>query len=223
MKTVGEILRTERKKQGKSLKQIYKETKIPFNSLLLIEKDEFIKLPSAAFVKGFLQNYAKDLNLDAEKILAFFRRDWEQNPQGEIVPKGLSAKEDKFKFSWTPKTTLIVSISFLTFLFLIYFSFQLRHLLFPPKLEVISLLDNQQVNQETVEVKGKVSEEASVYVNNQLISVENGSFSYRLKLFPGENIIEVRAVDRQGKETVVERKIIRVDKSSLILNTKKYD
>ncbi len=221
MKTIGEILKTERKKQEKTLNQIHQETRIPLETLKAIEEDNFTKLPSAAFVKGFLKNYAQVLSLDPQKTLAFFRRDWEQNSQGEIVPKGLSVEADKFKFSFTPKTTLILVFSFVVLLFFVYFGFQLRYLLLPPRLKVESPTAYQEVNQETIEVRGSIDEEASVYINDQLISTDkNGSFSYRFKLYPGENTIEIKAIDRQSKETVIERKIKRVDKNSFIINTK---
>ena len=214
MKTVGEILKQERLKQRKTILQIHKETKVPEKTIKALEADDFTSLPPATFVKGFIRIYAQTLGLEPKKLLVIFRRDWQENKKGEIIPRGLARPLNQSGFSWTPKTTLILVISTITFLFLSYVGFQLARFLLSPKLIVESPLENQKVEKETVEVVGKVNKEASVYVNNQLIETdEEGKFSYQLKLFPGENTIEVKAIDRRGKETLISRKVI-VDKKN---------
>ncbi|MFC1711898.1 helix-turn-helix domain-containing protein [Patescibacteria group bacterium] len=208
MKTVGEILKETRKKQGKTVLQIHKITKIPEKTIIDLEKDDFSSLPPAAFVKGFIRSYANALNLNHQKLLGVFRRDWQESEKGEIVPKVLVSSLDKPKFSWNPKKTFALSLGFIIFLFLSYIGLQLSGFLSPPKLEVEKPSENQEVSEETIEVIGTVDIDASVYINENLIEInDDGKFIYNFKLFPGENTIEVKAVDRKGKETIVVKKV----------------
>lgn len=214
MKTVGEILKQEREKQDKTILQIHRETKIPQKTLEALEADNFTSLPPATFVKGFIRVYAQTLDLEPKKLLAIFRRDWQESEKGEIVPKGLSQPLNPSGFGWTPKTAFILIISTLGLLFLAYIGLQLTRFLLPPKLSLESPLEGQKIEQEMVKIVGQASKDSSVYVNNQLIETdEEGKFSYQLKLFPGENRIEVKAVDRRDKETLLLRTIEAVDKS----------
>jgi len=214
MKTVGEILKTERIKQGKTILQIHEETKISQEALMLIEADDFFSLPPMTFVKGFIRNYAKNLNLNPDRLLAVFRRDWQQVQKGEIVSKSLVFK-NRLNFSWNPKLTLIIFLFFIFVLFLVYIGIQLKNLIYSPKLVIENPIDNQEVNQDILQINGKTDNEVSVYINDQLIDLDkNNNFSYKLKLFPGENIIEIKAIDRKNKKTVVIRKVKKVDKNN---------
>ncbi|WP_157087645.1 S8 family serine peptidase [Oceanobacillus damuensis] len=72
-----------------------------------------------------------------------------------------------------------------------------------PELTVDSPLDGNMTNRETVTVEGTVSDEhlESVEVNGQDASFTDGSYSKRLILEEGENVIEVVAVDAAGNTT----------------------
>jgi len=214
MKTVGEILKQERKRQKKSLSQIQQRTKIPLKTLRALEEDDFDQLPPATFAKGFIKNYAQVLGLKADRLLAIFRRDWQENKKGRVVPRGLESSLKEKAFFLTPRTTFVFLVSSLVFLFLGYLGLQLRSYLLPPKLVIEKPEEDQRINKEEVEVVGQASPDASVYVNSQLVEIDQqGNFSYQLRVFPGENSLEIKVVNRRGKETVVLRKII-VDKQS---------
>lgn len=212
MKTVGQILKTERKKQDKTILQIHKITKIPEEKLKALEADNFTLLPPAIFTKGYIKNYALVLGLEPKKLIAVFRRDWQESKKGEIVPKGLAQSLNKQAFGWTPKITLIVAVTTIVFLFLSYIGFQIKNYFSLPTLIVAKPEDNQYFKQDIIEVSGQVNKNTAVYINDQLINVDNeGNFTYQLKVFAGENTIEVKAVNRRGKETLVFKKIV-VDK-----------
>ena len=91
MKTVGEILKQARTDQGISLATVAGQTKIQLKYIRALEENNFDKLPPAAFVKGFVRSYARVVSKDPEGLLAIFRRDYDQNERGEIVPRGLAA------------------------------------------------------------------------------------------------------------------------------------
>ena len=59
---VGDILRSEREKQGLTIKDIENETSIRALYIDAIEKGNQKALPSEVYVKGFIRNYAEFLN-----------------------------------------------------------------------------------------------------------------------------------------------------------------
>jgi len=209
MKTVGEILTTERVKQHKTLLQIHRQTKIPLKTLIALEANDFNHLPPTIFIIGFIKIYSQVLGLSSEKLLAIFRRDWQKKDTKEILPLVLKQSANwRTKLRWTPKITGLVLIFAFIALFLAYFGFQLIKLLMPPTLTIEKPLENQEINQETVEIIGQSSPDTGVYINDQLVNTnEKGRFSYQLRLFPGENTLVVSALDRRQKKTTIIRKI----------------
>jgi cytoskeletal protein RodZ len=213
MKTVGQILKKEREKQGKSIFQIHRKTKISEKNLIALEIDDYSSLPAATFVKGFIQIYAKALYLNPEKLLAIFRRDSEKKKQGKVFPQEL-APLSKRTF-WTPKLAVALASGLFLAVFLTYLGLHLKSYFSPPALLVERPAENEQIEKKTAEVKGKTDEGASVYVNDELIDIdEKGAFSYQLKLFPGTNTITIKAIDRQNKETEIIRQIQVIDKNN---------
>ncbi|WP_050801695.1 S8 family peptidase [Ornithinibacillus scapharcae] len=69
-----------------------------------------------------------------------------------------------------------------------------------PELSITNVQDGDKTNRETLTVEGTVNDEnlASVTVNGQKATVNNGTFSKRILLDEGENTIEVIATDEAG-------------------------
>jgi len=66
---VGEILRKRREELGKDLREIAKISKIRYDYLKAIEDEAFEKLPLEVYVKGYIREYAKILNIDPEVVI----------------------------------------------------------------------------------------------------------------------------------------------------------
>jgi len=199
MKTAGSILKETRKEKEISLDHVAEETKIRKEYLLALEKDDYPRLPAITTVKGFLRNYAQYLNLDPEKIVAVFKRDCQRSQeQGPVFP---SSKDLTKQLKWSPKRTLIAVTIIFILAFLAYFTYQYHGLLGRPNLEVYSPIDNQQLTEEQIIVKGKTETDSVVKVNGSLVSLDDqGKFSYRLLLASGENEIVVEATNRLGRK-----------------------
>ena len=65
---VGQYLKAIRTRQGLSLQQVAKRTHIQPKQLRAIEAGNWMQLPEAIYVKGFLQKYAQSLGLDGIEI-----------------------------------------------------------------------------------------------------------------------------------------------------------
>jgi cytoskeleton protein RodZ len=68
--TVGSYLREVRESKGIELEEAARVTRIGQNYLVAIEGNTFDKLPSTAYVKGFLRVYAGYLGLSGDDVVA---------------------------------------------------------------------------------------------------------------------------------------------------------
>ena len=67
--TLGKMIKTKREEKGLSLKVISQQTKIHIGLLESLEADQYEKLPSKAYVRGFVKSTSKILSLDQELAL----------------------------------------------------------------------------------------------------------------------------------------------------------
>jgi cytoskeletal protein RodZ len=201
MQTVGQIFQTERKRQKKTLEEVGEQTKIPLATLKKIEADQFSVLPPATFTKGFLRNYAQNLKIDPKRILAVFRRDFIETKKGTILPKELYKEVDEPGFGFNPRTFSWISIGLVVLALLVYFGLQLRTLFVPPKIYLKEI--PATTTEERITVEGRVSREAVVTINDQLVLMEDRNFSQVVELQPGKNNLEIKAVDRRKKQSIV--------------------
>jgi cytoskeletal protein RodZ len=75
MPTVGETLAAERRRQGKSLADAVEGTKIRSRLLDALENGHYDALPNNAYVKGYIQSYARFLEISAEPLLDEYRKE----------------------------------------------------------------------------------------------------------------------------------------------------
>lgn len=208
MLTVGSVLKKERTRKKYSLDDISTATKIQRQYLEALESNDFSKFSSPVFAKGFLQNYAKFLDLNASRLLALYRRSVGEAPQLEIKDASVPLKSPAFVF--TPRIIIIMVVGLLvaaTFSYLIYQFYQFQR---PPVLEVIYPKGNVTVGQEQVEIKGKTEPGIFVTINDEPVIVkEDGTFSSKVSLDPGTNTIIVKAKhpDNTGSPATVVRNI----------------
>ncbi len=67
---VGQMLREAREQQGLSVNDVANRIKFAPKQIEWLEADDFVKLPEAAFVRGFVRSYARLLNLDTASLIA---------------------------------------------------------------------------------------------------------------------------------------------------------
>jgi cytoskeleton protein RodZ len=66
----GALLGAERRRQGLSLGDIARQLKLSVRQIEALERDDYEVFAGMVFVRGFLRNYAKLLQLDADVLLA---------------------------------------------------------------------------------------------------------------------------------------------------------
>lgn len=206
MRTVGQILKEERESKFYTLEEVERATKIRKDFLQALEADNYQVLPPPTFVQGFIKNYAKFLNLDPEKLLAIFRREFSDKRHPPRVLDALSNPLNKSKFNMTPHKFISALVLGLISLFLIYLWVEYRFLVGAPFLEVSYPPDQAQVEGEMVKVEGKTDPEAKVTLNNQSVQVDlAGNFSQEVNLSGSASRIIVTATNKYGKTARAER------------------
>lgn len=201
MLKAGERLKEERLVKGITLEEASLATKIRISFLSHIEKGEYEKLPSVAYAQGFVRNYTRFLGLSEKEILALFRREFDENKTFRVLPAGLARKEEfplkKIKLKQTVILGILVFIAFI-----LYIIFQYRFAFLGPTLSISNPKEGQMVSSSSVEVVGDTSLDSTVFVNDEPAVVgDDGSFRKDINIFPGDNRITVRSVNRSGKET----------------------
>ena len=202
----GQKLKDKRIAKVLTIEQVSKETKIRASYLSAIEKGEYQKLPASTYIQGFVRNYAKYLDLNEQEILAIFRREFDEKKAFAVLPKGL-VKEDfpikRIKLADTAKFIILLAIALLGYIF-----FQYRFAIISPPLEILTPKDGVIVLSSTVSVSGKTDPNATVFVNNDNVSLDSdGNFKKSINVFPGKIIIRIKAINYFGKEKIIERHI----------------
>lgn len=207
MQTVGELLRQARLKKKLTFTQVNKLTKIPANTLRALEKNQFNKLPSSTYIKGFIKNYAKLLNLNPQKTIAIFKRDYDKHQQKKILPKGLTKPLNS---PWQPSSSLrkIISISLVILLLLTYLGVSFYKLSKPPNLTIIKP-ENGQTLTSPVLIKGKTDHDAALIFNGKTINLEtDGSFTTVYNGSIGTHELKFKSTSRRHKSTQEIRYVI---------------
>lgn len=71
--SVGGILAAAREQAGLSVEEAASSLRLSVRQVQALEADDAAQLPAPTFVRGFIRNYAKLLNLDAEALLEIYR------------------------------------------------------------------------------------------------------------------------------------------------------
>lgn len=75
----GGLLRAVRESQGIELAEISRTTRIGMNYLEAIESDDFVSLPAEVYVRGFVKEVARFLELDVEHVARSYIRRYSQH------------------------------------------------------------------------------------------------------------------------------------------------
>ena len=72
MESIGETLREARHRKQVTLEDVSRITKIKVEILEQLEADEFDRLVSPTYTKGFLKLYAEHLGLDGQALVSHY-------------------------------------------------------------------------------------------------------------------------------------------------------
>ncbi len=205
MLSVGEILKKTREKKGLTLPKIEKEIRIREKYLRAIENNDWGFFSSKIYISGIIKNYARYLDIDPKKTQAFFNRDYERKDEVKF-------KKRLAKNYITPeaKKYFFEALGVIIFLFIIYFGYQLRIYLSPPKVTIISPVNNIIKREDKIRIIGEAEKESIITIfNDRIYQDKKGIFTYDFPLKVGKNILTVEVIGANGKKTTLNKEFFR--------------
>ncbi|OGH45774.1 MAG: hypothetical protein A3H50_02040 [Candidatus Levybacteria bacterium RIFCSPLOWO2_02_FULL_37_10] len=110
------------------------------------------------------------------------------------------------RFKIKQAAILVVLLFILLLGFLI---FQYRYAFISPPIHLSGPTEMEVLSSSTILVFGKTDPNSTITVNDEPVSVnQDGTFRKEISGFPGKTTITVRAVNRFGKQTTIERHVV---------------
>lgn len=206
MKTVGDILKEARRRKRLSFGEISIATKIHPRFLRALEEGEYGVFSSEVHVRGFLRNYAKELGLDVEEVLAFWRREYKPSaPKLRSPTKPLGGPRIKI----TPSLILSTLVILLVTAFFSYLVIEYQSFAGVPVLTLKEPASDLTVNKPALNVVGKTDRDAVLTINGQRIDLgTEGEFATTISLSEGVNILTLVSISKLGKEARLTRTVV---------------
>ena len=206
MLRVGERLQKERIRKGLTIEDVAKATKIRPEFLRAIEEGAYKKLPSSAYIQGFIRNYTAFLGLPIKETIAVFKREFDEREFIDVLPDSFTKKRNTLSgFRLGPTTILLAFI----ILFVVgYMLYQYRAAFLNPMLTISIPQENAVISTQTVTVNGKADSNTTVTVNDIPVYVDkDGNFRKDLSVFSGQTTIVIKESNSFGRTTTVIRHI----------------
>jgi transcriptional regulator with XRE-family HTH domain len=211
--TLGDILKERREALNLSLDELADSLRIPPKYLRRIERGEWDALPSEVYRKGFLKRYSAALGMDSEEVLERYAED--RDDLSRLPPEERTARDRRAVWmeavrGISPRLARRTVVAVVFGLILGYIGYQFSVALVPPTLEISEPAAEETVaRSETILLKGKADIGSEVYLNGELLALRpDGTFEQQVELLPGITILEVKAVSRFNKETIIIKKVI---------------
>ena len=206
MKKLGEILKETRLAKHLSQEEVASQLLLKKEIIEALEEGDWASLPDSAFTKGFIKNYASLLDLDAHRLLALYRAEYDERKFKHIPSK--TKRRLMFTPNFIPPITAAAAvIIFLSYLFIHYTS-----ILSAPKVTINSPADDITTTASVIEVSGKTEKDTTISIDGELVPLDpSGNFNYQIKLQDGKNIIEIVASKRLSPKTKIKR-VVRLSR-----------
>ena len=204
-KTLGERLKSYRKRKRLTLEKAEEETKVRLKYLEALENGDYNKLPADVYTIGFLAKYAEFLEAPHDEIISAYKREREFPGVIKLSPSS-HIKESRV---WLTPRLMVVAVVILFFLGLVgYIFYSVENFTSAPNLEISAPVAESIIRQDNIEVIGKTDEGATLSINEQTVFIDNrGNFKETVKLQSGLNNIEEKSTNRLKKQTI---KVIKI-------------
>lgn len=206
MLKLGERLQKERIRKGLSIEDVARATKIRPEFLHAIEEGEYKKLPSSAYIQGFIRNYTAFLGLPIKETLAVFKREFDEREYINVLPDSFTKKGNTLSgFRLGPTTMLLVVV----IIFVVgYVLFQYHAAFLSPMLSLSTPSENAVISSQTVTVMGKAEPNTTVTINDVPVYIDkDGNFRKDVSVFSGQTTIVIKEENSFGRTATVIRHI----------------
>jgi cytoskeletal protein RodZ len=210
--TLGQKLKRVRESSKLTVEQVSSKLRIKADYISAIEDSRYTALPSAVFVKNYVQRYVKLLGVNyatVEPLLQSELKVYEHNPDIPTLKRHLTKQPLRLRTVIGGLVLLFVVIGLVA-----YFGLEITNIIEPPNLSVSPLPAKVDYAQRVVTVTGQTAPEAVVSINDQVIAVSpSGDFSQEMSLQPGTNILKIQAKTKRSQPHIQYVQIYVEDKS----------
>ena len=212
--TLGEKLKKLRSERRMSLSEASRFTRIQIKYLEYLEDGLYDKLPANVYVKGFLKSYAECLGVDENNLLRMYDKESEIKKNlekrnfsaADLRKSNSSADREKINISsfvLTPRIMAAAAIILAVLGGFFYLYKEIGSFASQPLLAIVSPENNYSTSGNSIIVEGATDRDANIFLNGQPILVnDDGKFRETVTVQSGENVINVKAVNKFGKEAV---------------------
>lgn len=213
-KTLGEMLVSMRQKAHLTLEEAAKFSLVQPKHVQALEEGRYKDLPPAVYCRGFLQSLARLYRGDREELWQNFEREAQISKNAVASEKPEILKKFTLpRFILNPKSLAALGVVIVVLAGFGYLYFQVNSLNRPPRLEIVTPEKDDNVESGAIVVHGQTEAGAEVFINNQEIVVDaSGEFIENLSLGPGTNNLVIRATNKFGNSTTVNRTLLYKEK-----------
>ncbi|MFA6407582.1 MAG: helix-turn-helix domain-containing protein [Candidatus Paceibacterota bacterium] len=209
-KSVGLLILDAMRNKSMSIEKLSQLTGISDRFLELLTKEDYARLPSAPYVRGYLFHIADILNLNGEEIWKEYTRH-----NAIVSTKETTTHPSKRDFSSEKKLSMnqfftTRNISFVVLFLVVLTIVSIRASAFTgtPTLSLENFSDTMVVTTSTFTARGLFNPQNKLTLNEEGVSPnEEGVFEKQLFLTPGFNTFHFKIKGLLGKELEVTKQI----------------
>lgn len=196
--TLGQQLRRVREATHLTTASVAANLHIREEYIIAIEQSDYRRLPSTVFVKNYVRNYTKLLQLNwatVKPTLAEELRVYKSTPNIPTLKRHLLRRPLQ-----AIHVVAALGIIFLAVAVAAYFSFEIGNIVQPPTLTLASVPTMVPADQPSITIAGQTAPEAIVSINDQAIPVQtDGAFSQVMSLQLGSNVFKISAQTKRSR------------------------
>ena len=211
-----DILYTARMKKRLTLRDVEAQAFVSLGTLEALESGRYEYVPAMVYLKGQLKKLSQTYGLNPEKIIELCAAEYEEYQQNkkQAEPKIQRRSDDIPLASTLLKNAPSIAIGGILLLPVgAFMIFQIRSLLFVPRV-ALEVRDGFEIAQEEDFVlRGVVSQGAKLTLNGQSVTIKSeGQFETNVQLNPGYNVLELKAKQRNQESTLLQ-KVVYLDQN----------
>lgn len=203
-KSLREILKAQMDIKGLTKKRLADLTGISERYIEGLMEGNFLKLPSAPYVRGYLIKISSILDLDAKETLTLYKKE-----EG-VKTSGPTDKMPHNRFAIKPINKKFILAFLLILLVGAYLIKNASRLIGEPELTIANpFAQTAIVANPLIELTGKINPKDKLLINNEETAVNSdGTFEKLYNLQIGLNTVEFSAKKILGREARVVKQII---------------
>ena len=197
---LGGYLKERRLKMGLSLEKVSLDLAISQKHLKALEENDLSLLPPEVYVKGFLQRYARFLELDEHQALFLFEKNSQKIKQVKFPRTNLPLVKVKRLVNY--RNLVFLAVIFLLIIIVAYLLKVIWPVYQNPSFSLESPSKCPFASQEgSLKIAGQTQPESKIWINDKEVVVEkNGYFECSVFLNKGENQIQFKIKNKFGRE-----------------------